>query len=98
MGGGGGAGKEVGEVWGIGCCEFLLDFLGAGEVREDGGAFNGCRALDVEAGGPGSGGGVVGGGVAGAEVAEGYFVRGLGGVGGMVHKRAVGERGDGCVV
>lgn len=37
--------EEIGEVWRVGCGELLLDFLGAGEVREDGGAFYGSRAL-----------------------------------------------------
>lgn len=54
--------------------EDLLDFLRAGEVREDGGAFNRGRALEVEARGPGAGGGVLGRGVAGAEVERGRFV------------------------
>lgn len=59
---------------GIGRRELLLDFLAAGQVREDGGAFYRRRALEVEASLPGCGGCVLGWGIAGAEVEEGDFV------------------------
>jgi len=66
-------GKEVLE--GLGGGEGLLHFLGASEVGEDGGAFDGSAAFEVVAAGPGSGG-VFGWRVEGAEVHDGYFVRG----------------------
>lgn len=53
-------------------------------MGEDGGAFDGRAAFEVETRGPGGGGGVVGGGVAGAEVEDAYFVGGGGGVRGVV--------------
>lgn len=52
-GGGGGVGQEARQVRGLWRCEDLLDLFGAGEVREDGGAFYGGAAFEVEAGGPG---------------------------------------------
>lgn len=90
-------GEEAGEVRGIRRCELLLDFLAAGEVSEDGRAFDGCGALEVEAGGPGFLGRVFGGGVPRAEVAEGDFVGGGGGVRGVVDQGAVSNGGDGCL-
>lgn len=83
-GGGGGVGQEAGEVRGLRRGEDLLDFLRAGEVREDGGAFDRGGALEVEARGPGAGGGVLGRGVAGAEVERGDFVLRFWGVRGGV--------------
>lgn len=75
-----GVGEEAGKVRGFRRCELLLDFLAAGEVGEDGGAFDGGRALEVEAGGPGFLGRVFRGGVPCAEVDEGDFVGEGGGV------------------
>ena len=91
-------GEETSEVRGFGRCKLLLDLLGAGEMGEDGGAFDRCGALEIEAGAPGEWGGVFGGGVAGAEVAEGYFVGSVGGVWWVVDKCTVRGFGDGGVV
>lgn len=88
------AGEEAGKVRGVRRCELLLDFLAPGEMGEDGGAFDGCGALEVEAGGPGFWGWVFGRRVAGAEVAEGNFVGGRGGVRGVVYQGAVSVWGD----
>lgn len=53
-------------------------------MRQDGGAFDGRAAFEVQTGGPGGRGVVVGRGVAGAEVEDCYFVGGVGGVRGVV--------------
>ena len=60
---------------GVGRGEGLLDFFGAGEVGEDGGALDGAAAFKVVAGGPGGGVVVLGWGVEGAEVDDCCFVR-----------------------
>lgn len=86
-------GEVVGEVVGGGGGEELLDFLAAGEVQEDGGAFGGAGAFEVVARGPDRGVGVFGGGVEGAEVDGGYFVRGGGAGGGCVDEGARGVVG-----
>lgn len=54
--------------------EDLLDFLGAGEVEEDGGAFDCGGAFEMVAGCPGCGTVVFCGGVEGAEVDDAHFV------------------------
>ena len=66
--------EEVFEDVGVGEC--LLDFFGAGEVGEDGRAFDGGAALEMVAGRPGGRRVVFSGAVEGAEVDDGYFVRG----------------------
>lgn len=60
-----------------GCGEYLLDFLAAGEMREDGGAFNSAGAFEVQARGPRGGVRVLCGAVAGAEVERCYFILGF---------------------
>ena len=57
----------------------MLDFFGAGELGEDGGAFYGGGPFEVVPCGPGGGGGVFGWGVEGTEVDDACFVGGVGG-------------------
>ncbi len=57
-------------------CEDLLHFLATSEMREDGGTFDRCRSLQVEAGRPGRRGSIFIGAIAGPEVNQRNFIRG----------------------
>lgn len=85
---GGGRGQEAFEIRGRGRRERLLDFLGAGQMGEDGGAFDRGAAFEVGARVPRVGRGVFGRRVTGTEVEQRDFIRSAGGMRGIVNQGA----------
>lgn len=96
-----GAGNEFGKDGGRGGVggsgEDLLDFLGAGELRQDRWTLDGVRTLDLQARFPCRGVRIIGRSVGGTEIDDGYFVRLRGRVRLAVEELAARGGGDGCV-